>query len=536
MPAEKPSSDVSAAERVKGRIRRWERGEIGDLWHEAIKGKQNRQRSLQRSTRRQQEARPDPDRCPQSQLNAARCNRLLQQGQYARAAQALVSKGLDHHSALARQAMQTKHPQGPLSTPPQGSPPSPHIHLSASQLSSGFLSFKAGSAPGPSGLRAEHLKAMITSRTPSRAVRGLNALTIFTNNLLAGKLPSSIAPYFCGARLFAANKKDSGHRPVAVGNILRRLASKCAAFSLSERAASLLSPLQLGVGIRGGCEAIVHAIRGILNDDRIPPSEKWLLQVDLENAFNNVERSAVFEDIRRLLPEIAAWVESSYGVRAELIFADLVILSCKGWHQGDPLAGLLFAIGALPILKKIAKQIPDLKANIWFHDDGAIIGTKDQLRQAHAIITSDGPARGLFLSNRKSLVHCKDLHASVTDLLDLGIPRADPRGVKHLGAAIGNHSLCTEILTSRIDKVAEIVDDLPLLQDPHHEATLLRSCFSIGKVSYAFRTGDPTEHITSLQRFDGVIRSALGGILGAALSDTQWLQASLPVSLGGMGL
>ena len=71
--------------------------------------------------------------------------------------------------------------------------------------------------------------------------------------------------------------------------------------------------------------------------------EKLILQVDLKNAFNEVDRGKGFRSVRELLPEIAAWTEATYGVQAELLYADTVILSCKGWHQGDPVASLLFA-------------------------------------------------------------------------------------------------------------------------------------------------------------------------------------------------
>jgi hypothetical protein len=36
--------------------------------------------------------------------------------------------------------------------------------------------------------------------------------------------------------------------------------------------------------------------------------------------------------------------------------------------------------------------------------------------------------------------------------------------------------------------------------------------------------------------FDGIIRDSLGIILGKPLTDRQWTQASLPVSLGGLGI
>ena len=54
------------------------------------------------------------------------------------------------------------------------------------------------------------------------------------------------------------------------------------ASSLAERAAAVLAPHQMGVGVRNGCEAIVHAVRRAIEKD----PTKMLLQVDLINAFN----------------------------------------------------------------------------------------------------------------------------------------------------------------------------------------------------------------------------------------------------------
>ena len=50
------------------------------------------------------------------------------------------------------------------------------------------------------------------------------------------------------------------------------------------------------------------------------------------------------------------------------------------------------------------------------------------------------------------------------------------------------------------------------------------------------RTVDPTHHQAIFERFDHSISKSLEGILGAPLSDTQSVQVSYPVSLGGLGL
>ena len=202
-------------------------------------------------------------------------------------------------------------------------------------------------------------------KVPSRREKAIAAITAFINHIVSGHLPTSCAPYFFGARLFAAKKKSGGRRPIAVGNILRRLASKCTAFAVAERAANLLKPGQLGVGVRGGCEAIIHAMNSLASDGTIAEEDKLILQVDLDNAFNRVDRTKGFQEVRRHFPDIAHWVESSYGSQAELLHGDDVILSCIGWQQGDPLGPLLWAVSSHPVIKQIS-EIEGIVANTWY--------------------------------------------------------------------------------------------------------------------------------------------------------------------------
>ena len=72
--------------------------------------------------------------------------------------------------------------------------------------------------------------------------------------------------------------------------------------------------------------------------------------------------------------------------------------------------------------------------------------------------------------------------------------------------------------------------------DLHIEFTLLKSCFSFPKFSFALRTVDTTQHKDILGRFDASVKAALEAILGVPLPQLQWDQASLPVALGGLGL
>ena len=103
--------------------------------------------------------------------------------------------------------------------------------------------------------------ASAASQVPDCQERGsdlLTALTGFVNIALSGHCPREVAPIFFGSRLFALEKKSGGTQPIAIGLMLRRLASKCANSFGVERLKSSFSPRQLGVGIPGGCDTAVH--------------------------------------------------------------------------------------------------------------------------------------------------------------------------------------------------------------------------------------------------------------------------------------
>ena len=95
----------------------------------------------------------------------------------------------------------------------------------------------------------------------------------------------------------------------------------------------------------------------------------------------------------------------------------------------------------------------------------------------------------------------------------------------------GVHKGSTQIVPN--DHTTEL---LPLLKDPHCEFVLLRSCLALPKVMFLLRALDTSEHTDLLETFDSITRGALSRILGTAVSDQQWLQAKLPVAMGGLGL
>ena len=131
------------------------------------------------------------------------------------------------------------------------------------------------------------------------------------NILISGKAPLSIARFIAGARLIAQKKIKEGCpydvRPIAVGEILRRLAGKCVCAVLKEKAADFFHPLQYGVACQAGAEKIMHRVRNCIE-------EHWMdegfmcFKVDMKNTFNLISRQSILEECATFYPELLPWV------------------------------------------------------------------------------------------------------------------------------------------------------------------------------------------------------------------------------------
>ena len=73
-------------------------------------------------------------------------------------------------------------------------------------------------------------------------------------------------------------------RPIAVGLVWRRLAGKIVCFHVHDSLSETLRPIQLGFGVKGGAEALIHAVRCLAKAKHTKPMV--ILKFDFKNAFN----------------------------------------------------------------------------------------------------------------------------------------------------------------------------------------------------------------------------------------------------------
>ena len=312
------------------------------------------------------------------------------------------------------------------------------------------------------------------------------------NLLVAGRAPSCIIPFLCGA--------SGGLRPIAIGEVLRRLISKCVARAVQSEAVSFLSPLQVGVGIPGGCEAIVHSLASLLNDCSIPPESRCTLLVDFSNAFNSIDRGLMFEEARARIPSMSSWLECCYGSQPVLFLGEHTILSCCGVQQGDPLGPLGFVVALHPIVERIKREVPGLLLNSWYLDDGTLCGSPRDICSA-----SSSPSHGLFLNRSESHLFVPAEASCDYSMFPPEIPVCNG-GFCLLGSPFGSASFCTSLILKRVEKIQETLNTLKSFQDSQIQFALLRSCLALPKISFALRTCAPQLIKPALVAFDDIMR------------------------------
>ena len=126
----------------------------------------------------------------------------------------------------------------------------------------------------------------------------------------------------------AGIKDDNGVRPMAVGEVLRRLVGKCWVQTelIEEACARLLEPRQLRVGTRGGAEAVIRAVSVMVGEQHLE-TEFALLQIGYRNASNLVSREVFLKEVDAEIPETSRWARWCHKSKSHLWFLDTPPLS-----------------------------------------------------------------------------------------------------------------------------------------------------------------------------------------------------------------
>ncbi|KAJ9436920.1 hypothetical protein DIPPA_16855, partial [Diplonema papillatum] len=342
----------AVTEALRRRVRLWRAGQLDTLWAEAravSAGKAER-----RARRRTYPVADDVDNRLELQtdvesvddLDGATVRQVLRRARdrcYSRAVSALSAAQTAPADDATLAALMELHPPAPELPDDRSLRPVAVAKPSPGVIRRVLKKMPKGTAAGPSGLSAQHLLDLwdVSGSFKEAVADAVWALS-------SGRVAAAARPYLFGARLVPLVKKSGGIRPIACGEILRRVAGKVLA---SDRAIKdlganvLLRSGQVGVSVKAGADAGVHAIRRVaaLYRDR-DVTDRGILQIDFANAFNMLRREAIIRSVNRHAPQLLGYALAAYEKHSALVVGDREISSECGVQQGDPLGPLLFSL------------------------------------------------------------------------------------------------------------------------------------------------------------------------------------------------
>ena len=235
--------------------------------------------------------------------------------------------------------------------------------------------------------------------------------------------------------------------------------------------------------------------------------------------------------VKDSIPELFRFVHSVYAQTSSLFCRDRVVKSSEGVQQGDPLGPLLFCLTIHPMVEKLRSEL-----RAFYLDDGTLGGNlEDALCDFH-LVEKEAVDIGLHLNRSKSELLCEDpitrnqMLKAVPGLQMIGIDQAEI-----LGAPVGSTRSVDVVLEERVRLLGLLGERLRLLQ-AQDALLLLRHSFTIPKVLHVLRSS-PCFTSTHLCDFDDLLRDILSDMINVTLKPgLAWLQASLPVHAGGIGI
>ena len=178
-----------------------------------------------------------------------------------------------------------------------------------------------------------------------------------------------------------------------MGYVWRRLTAKCACTYATSKLAEFFSPVQVGVGVPGGCEAAVHAARKFVEN---MGADDVLVKLDFANAFNCLHRDHMLNIVKEFVPVIYCFCYSIFRYHSKLQFGSFTISSQVGPQQGDPLAGLLCCLA----IQKLLRSTRSIFSAGYMDDIKLGVKVNDVSRDVE-LFKLEGEAIGLVLNSAK---------------------------------------------------------------------------------------------------------------------------------------
>ncbi|XP_029657562.1 uncharacterized protein LOC115231754 [Octopus sinensis] len=428
-----------------------------------------------------------------------------------------------------------KHPSAPENLRLTSNPCSADVpHTTNSEVSAALSSFPLSSSGGIDGIKPIHLRDLISPLTADSGRALLDSINRLCSRIVTGAIPAVARDLLFSANLTALRKSDGGLRPIAVGNVFRRLAAKIMSRRVIPQLCREFLPFQFGVGVKGACEALAHASRQVTISK--PKNVPFLLKLDVKNAFNSVRRDHMLEAVGERCPDLLPIVSLAYSLPSSLLFSGKVINSECGIQQGDPLGPLLFAVCVDHVARGISSPI-----NFWYLDDVTLGGPLEVIMDDASKIISEFLKIGLSLNGAKCeligltepLTQQSEVFMALSEKID-GLRITALADLVILGSPISDKGIAKAIVSQR-DKIAPLCDRLRLFGS-HLGLFLLKNFLFIPRLTFLLRTSPCFRSRQELLDLDDAVTSSLQLLLNTLFTDVGRTRAALPLRFGGLGV
>jgi hypothetical protein len=522
-------------------MRRWMQGEFLDLWQETVVTMTT---SLSCGDASESPLGPDAE-VDEAELDLMRrrVEVLMRNKRYGDAADALLAEKPAKLTAENVSILRDKFPvsRGPL-LPELDHTSIQRLVLDESLVTGCVHSFPKGSSAGLSGIVPESLAS--ASRYASvHELPVMEHLSKIVETLANGEAPAEVASWLVGGRLVPIGVKV---RPVVVSDTLARLVSKAVRSTQAHLFPEIFCGLQGGVGETCAIDRTIHLLREnlALHSEKL---DHAVLSVDFRNGFNEVSRASVERELILKCPNMLPWFRWSYGGSVDLVLANGERLQAdEGLCQGDPLAAFFFALNLQPVLNFIKSNWGEYGLSLLraFLDDSVQAGPIPLLIEILEYLqTAAVTQRGLVVRLDKCALFVPNggLADSVRSTYNIPLSvQVTSAGLVALGVPIGTTEFVQRFLSDIVKSVQTFHDRLRVLDAPQIALVLLRLCGGATKVSHLLRCIPPDESAAMCKAVDVLSDQSLLHIIGLEhkedLSQTQWRQAHLPLSMSGFGI
>jgi hypothetical protein len=390
-----------------------------------------------------------------------------------------------------------------------------------------------GSAGGPSGLTMSHLVAL------SKNDDCLSGIAKMVEDICNGSVSQQLRPYLTTSTLIPIPKHNSSApRPIAIGEVLYRVAASYVCSLVLPAAQEHCQPYQFGIGTPNGCAQVHLALQARLD------AGSFAFLGDIRSAFNEIHRPHTVTEVYNDHKLKLAWrfIDFAYGQETLLrLKGGTHIKSRQGVKQGDPNGSWSYAVGKHPIYREAASVHPDVDL-FAIADDAAFVST-NILHIVDAVTTYEAACKRINL--HLQWPKCKLMVPPTAQLPPEAAEFFASRNVTivndatmHLGAPLGwSEEKAKELIAHTIDQCAPMFQrlkhDLLTRQEAYQ---ILRVC-TLPKLGYLTRVVRPAWLQPTAERFDALLFETATAKLGLPdLKPKQVTQFHLKLKNGGLGL